>query len=476
MPNPVPRNLLVLVADEHRRDALGCMGHPWVQTPHLDALAARGTLFSNAYSPSPICVPARAALATGDHIHRSGHWDSAAPYRGEPRSWMHELRDRGLHVTSIGKLHFVGQGADHGFSEELLPMHVHEGRGWTAALLRKNPPPYTATQDLAAEVGAGDSSYTHYDREICECAVAWLQQPARQHTPWAAFVSFVSPHYPLRAPQEWFARYRSKPLDTPISSPPPTHPELQRLGEFYDYQRHFDPTRAHEARAAYYGLCSFMDHGVGQVLEALRASGQEGETLVIYLSDHGEMLGDHGFWTKQLMYEGSVAVPLIMAGPGAPPGHRVSTPVSLLDVAATARAQVGIHHPTLPGVPLTRLAQEPAQPERTVFSEYHDGGSSTATFMVRWDDWKYIHYVGERPQLFHLRQDPEECHDRAIHPDPEAQQALAEGERRLRAICDPEQVNADCFADQAQRIAALGGEAACRQGTFGHTPTPITPD
>ncbi|MDD9978211.1 MAG: sulfatase-like hydrolase/transferase, partial [Boseongicola sp.] len=137
-----PHNLLIIMSDEHRRDAMGCMGHPVVKTPNLDRLAARGTVFENAYTPSPMCVPTRAAVACGDHVHAIRHWDSATPYDGRIRSWMHHLRDAGVETTSIGKLHFRSGKDDNGFSEELLPMHVVGGVGWAVGLLRENPPAY----------------------------------------------------------------------------------------------------------------------------------------------------------------------------------------------------------------------------------------------------------------------------------------------------------------------------------------------
>lgn len=126
-------NFLVIISDEHRKDAMGCAGHPIVKTPNLDALAARGTMFDAAYTPSPMCVPTRAALATGDWVHKTGHWDSATPYAGNPRSWMRQLRDAGKEVVSIGKLHFRSGHDDNGFTEEILPMHVVGGVGWAIA-------------------------------------------------------------------------------------------------------------------------------------------------------------------------------------------------------------------------------------------------------------------------------------------------------------------------------------------------------
>ena len=114
-------NILIIISDEHRKDALGCAGHPIVKTPHLDGLAVRGTCFTNAYTPSPMCVPARASIATGQYIHTIGNWDSASPYDGTARSWMHHLREHGIHTASIGKLHFRSADDDNGFCEEILP-------------------------------------------------------------------------------------------------------------------------------------------------------------------------------------------------------------------------------------------------------------------------------------------------------------------------------------------------------------------
>ena len=176
-------NVLIIISDEHRKDALGCTGHPIVKTPNLDSLAARGTIFENAYTPSPICVPARAAMACGDYVHNIGCWDSATPYRGVPRSWMHKLRDGGIEVTSIGKLHFRSSEDDNGFSREILPMHVVDGVGWPVGLLRKDPPSFGAAPELAANVGAGASTYTDYDQAITEAACDWLLGCGKSETP-----------------------------------------------------------------------------------------------------------------------------------------------------------------------------------------------------------------------------------------------------------------------------------------------------
>lgn len=476
------KNLLIIISDEHRKDAMGCAGHPLVKTPNLDNLAERGSLFENAYTPSPMCVPTRAAIACGDHVHNIRHWDSATPYNGSIRSWMKQLRDAQIEVASIGKLHFRSSDDDNGFSEELLPMHVVEGVGWAVGLLRENPPPYDSASELAADVGVGASSYTDYDLAITETAEKWLHNQSNEDTPWAAFVSLVSPHYPLRAPEAFYSLYDPAEMDLPIgysAENRPEHPELKSISSFFKYDDYFNEQKIREAKCAYYGLTSFMDDCVGRVLQALEDSGQADDTVVVYVSDHGDMMGDLGFWTKQVMYDASAGVPMIIAGPGIPKARRVTTGTSLLDIAATALDVTGISDDAisknLPGRSLRDIANQPDDPDRTIFSEYHDGGSTTATFMIRWNHWKYVHYVGFNPQLFNLEDDPNELNDLACNAENNHRinSALQEGRRRLYLICDPDEVNKQCFSDQKERIKELGGEDACLNAyLFNHTPTP----
>ena len=468
-----PPNFLVIISDEHRKDALGCAGHPLVHTPHLDRLAARGTRFTNAYTSSPMCVPTRAALACGDHVHRTGFWDSATPYDGSAATWMHRVRDAGHEMVSIGKLHFRSGEDDNGFSEEILPMHVVGGVGWMAALLREDPPAYDAAAELAADSGPGSSSYTDYDLAITAAATDWIAARRNAERPWAAFVSLVSPHFPLRAPPEFYNLYADADFDLEPQQLP-DHPEIRNLARFFDYERHFTAETRHAAMAGYFGLTSFLDDCVGEILATLEESGQAEDTVILYLSDHGELLGDKGMWTKQVMYEASAGIPMILAGPGVPDGIVRNTAASIVDVAATALdVMLDTLDDSAPGLSLRQLAQDPDDADRTVLCEYHDGGSTTGAFMVRWGDWKYVCYPGMPPQLFNLAEDPSEDHDLGSDVSQRAAAARAEGAARLAAICDADAVNRQCFADQAARIEALGGIDVCRNAhLFNHTPTP----
>ena len=127
-------NVLILFSDEHRYDAMGCAGHSLVKTPHLDRLASDGTRFTRAYTPSPICVPARASLATGQYVHKNRCWSNAQAYQGEPVSWGHQLMRQGHRVDSIGKLHYRSNEYDNGFGEKILPMYIRDGKGWIKGL------------------------------------------------------------------------------------------------------------------------------------------------------------------------------------------------------------------------------------------------------------------------------------------------------------------------------------------------------
>ena len=133
---PQPANLIFFLSDNHNRQVTGCYGHPVVKTPTLDRIAARGTRFAGSYCASTLCVPSRASMATGRYVHQNGCWDNAIAYDGRIPGWAHRLRGQGHQVTAIGKLHFRSEKDDNGFSEEILPMHLHDGKGAIRNLLR----------------------------------------------------------------------------------------------------------------------------------------------------------------------------------------------------------------------------------------------------------------------------------------------------------------------------------------------------
>jgi choline-sulfatase len=473
-------NVLFIMSDEHSSKVLGAYGNSIIRTPNMDRLAEEGTLFENAYCNCPICVPSRASFATGRHVYEIGKWDNAIPYTGEPPSWGHRLQESGHRCESIGKLHYRSSEDSNGFGNEILPLHVLNGHGDIQGMLRKSPPVRASTAQLAGDAGPGESTYLAYDRNIRNEAIKWLDQAAKAppDKPWCLFVSLVCPHFPLVAPPEFFGLYDLDKLPMPLlreTAEFPDHPVLRKLREVQSYEDHFrDDEHVRIALAAYYGMVSFLDDNIGRILSALKRNGLNDDTLVVYTSDHGDNLGNRTFWGKSNMYEEAVGIPLIMRGPGVAAGARVKTPVSLVDAYPTIIEAVGEpvapEDKTLPGKSLLAIAKA-GELDRTILSEYHAVGSTTGIFMIRFGKWKYIHYEGERPQLFDLENDPGETRDLALIKGSET--VLAEGERRLYAICDPAKVNAQAFADQQVLIDKHGGEEkVLGMGSYPYTPAP----
>jgi choline-sulfatase len=458
-----PMNLLFILSDEHNPSMLGSSGHSVVKTPNLDELSKQGTRFEHAYCNSPICVPSRASLATGRYVHEVGAWDNAAPYIGGIPSWGHRLTEQGHRVTTIGKLHYRQDEDDTGFPDKRLSMHVLDGTGDVFSLVRDNMP-VRGGRSKITEAGPGDSEYTRYDRAITKEAVQFLRNEANNDDkPWVLFVSFVSPHFPLIAPQEYYDMYPLEDIDLPRDytlQTRPKHPAIDEYRRVWKLDEELDEHTIRKGRAAYYGLCSFLDAQIGEVLSALRESGLDDSTRIIYSSDHGDNLGEHGLWFKSSMYDASVAVPFIISGPDIPKGKVVENNISLIDCFPTIVNAVGAElaeeDRNLPGVSLLELARGETNVQRTVFSEYHAAGSLTGTFMIRGERYKYIHYVNYPPQLFDLQEDPHELNNLAEN---EAyREVLVDCERQLRSFVNPEEVDREARKDQLRRLDENGGK------------------
>ena len=472
-----PQNLVILLSDEHNARFLGCRNHPVVKTPNIDKLAGRGTLFRSAYCASPICVPSRASLATGRYACDTGFWDNAAPYDGSVPSWGHRLQEQGHLAVSIGKLHYRSADDSNGFEPEINPLHVLDGLGDLIGLIRKDMPERPGSSKFAAQVGRGETSYTKYDRDITARAVDWISKAPADGKPWVLFVSFVAPHFPLVAPEQFYDLYKDLDIDPASFSEGlelPDHPYYREMARNIAFDDYFDDAGREEAIRGYLGLCSFLDDNVGQVLGALDAAGLSDTTRVIYASDHGENLGKRGLWGKSTMYEESVAVPLIMAGPGIEAGCEVNTPVSLVDIFPTVLDAVGAAlqpaDEDLPGASLFDVASG-AVDERPIFSEYHAAGSVTGNFMLLKGRYKLITFAGMEPQLFDLETDPLETADLAAAPENAG--LITELLAELEKVTDTASADRRAKESQCNRIEAVGGlDAILKRGDFGYSPPP----
>lgn len=450
-----------------------------MHTPNLDALAARGTRFTNAYTPSPICVPARASLATGHWAHTNGYWDNAMAYEGRWTSWHHRLADAGVRVESVGKLHYRSKEDPTGFLAQHEPVHILDGIGLVWGSVRDPLPPTRGRSPIFDEMGPGESSYNRYDTRVTQLACDWLQQRGQdgaEAAPWALFVGLVAPHMPLVVPQEWLDLYPTDRLPPHKTLPAgkPRHPWVERLKTHWDHDAMLDSDEKRQmARACYFGLVSFMDAQVGRILAALDAQGLRESTTIIYTSDHGDNLGARGLWNKSTLYRESASIPMIVSGPGVPASRVCQTNVNLIDVYPTALAACDVpplpEERDLPGSSLLALASQADDLGRIGFSEYHAVGSESAAYMLAHGGFKLHHYVGHPPELFRLEEDPEELRDLA--QDPAYAQVLHEMQARLHLLLDPLAVDARAKRDQNNLVARFGGrDRALSKGNPGPTP------
>lgn len=331
------------MSDQHRADWMGCDGNASVQTPNLDSLAAAGTRFRYAYSSTPTCTPARAALLTGMSPWQHGMLGYSSVALKYPVELPKLLRDAGYQTLGIGKMHWSPQRNLHGFHQTLLD---ESGRVQSADF-RSDYRSWFASQapNLDADatgVGWNDNTAKPYvlpenlhpTRWTADCAVRFLETYQRSE-PWFLKVSFARPHSPYDPPQRWWDRYKDQDLP---------HSRSGDWAEGYRVRSSPEPSMWHgdigsegtrRARIGYSGSVSFVDEQIGRVLEALERRRWTGNTLIVYLSDHGDMLGDHWLWRKSYAYEASARIPMLAAGPGVRRKHVSDTPVEIRDITPT---------------------------------------------------------------------------------------------------------------------------------------------
>ncbi|GIX10843.1 sulfatase-like hydrolase/transferase [Elioraea sp.] len=377
------KNLLVILSDAHQARALSCAGHPTARTPHLDALARRGTRFIAAYAPATARAAAFAALATGRMPTAIGrHLDDDDPYDGAIPAWQHAVRDAGHAVVAIGALACHDPaGGDHGFSDRRLA-------GAAAALPAAGP--------LA---GPGESDQTRADRDIASEAQIWLREEApRQGVPWCLLVSLATPGYPLIAPPEHYYAADPERLALPERSSAEDEAALRRR------------------LAAYHGLVAFADEQVGRILDCLEQTGLALSTRVLYAAMRGESAGLRGPWGAPDLHEESIGVPMILAGHGVPQRTVVATPVSLRDLFPTVIDTLGLAAEAPEGTCSLVAVARGARPAREVVAEHRPAGACEPAVMLRDERWKLIRRSGQPPQLFDLDADPDERADLGASP------------------------------------------------------------
>jgi choline-sulfatase len=430
-------NLLYLHSDQHSPFVMGAYGDPLVQTPNLDRLAQRGVVLDGCYCPSPICVPSRMSALTGRYPHENRVWTNSHILDSATPTLAHAMGAGGYRPALVGRMHSVGPDQLHGYAERLVGDHGPNqpgGRGANHGSLTGTAGPARVSLEKS---GAGQSAYQVHDEDVTAAAVNWLdrygvrQRAGQELEPFSLSVGFMLPHQPFVARQEDYALYDGHMTmpRTPEAFSADLHPHMRAWREGCGIVEVSDEEIL-RARTAYWALVTCLDRLIGQILHALRANGLEDNTLIVYTSDHGEQVGEHGLWWKQTFYEDSVRVPAILSWPGKiPEGSRCERVCSGLDINATMLDALGC--PALPqshGRSLLPLLQDPNGTvwEDLAFSEFclDSAGAGGPTEengivhrMVRRGDWKLNYYDGQPCQLFNLVEDPREMRDRAGGPD-----------------------------------------------------------
>ncbi|MBM7791362.1 sulfatase-like hydrolase/transferase [Tenggerimyces flavus] len=435
-------NILLICTDQQRFNALAAYGNPEIDTPHLDRLASEGTLFENCYVQSPVCGPSRASLMTGRYVHSHGLWANGVALPRHERLFTRDLADAGYDCGLVGKLHlaacFGGRTEprlDDGFRVFRWAHDPYPGSSENAYhrwLKASRPALYEAALDPESDV-TFDSMPTegHYSHWIGEETIDYLRASRERDKPFCFIANFFDPHHGFGAPKEYLDRYDASSLAPPRTTPdelaskPPIYTDASRksyAGHAKGYAE-YTATELAETRAAYYAMVSLVDDEVGRILAALDEEGLADDTIVVFTSDHGEMLGDHQLMLKgPMMYEFAVRVPLLVRWPAVvPAGQRKRELVQWIDLAPTMLEAAGLPpSPAHQGASLLAMLTGTSEWERDwSLCEYRDSGHPydppVHTTMLRHDHWKLVVHHGvpatqrdRTGELYDLAVDPDE--------------------------------------------------------------------
>ncbi|MEV8466820.1 choline-sulfatase [Fluviibacterium sp. DFM31] len=451
-------NFLILMVDQLNGTLFPDGPADWLHAPNLKALAARSTRYANAYTASPLCAPGRASFMSGLLPSRTRVYDNAAEFTSDIPTYAHHLRRAGYQTCLSGKMHFVGPDQLHGFEQRLTTDIYPADFGWTPDYRKPGERIDWWYHNMGSVTGAGvaeTSNQMEYDDEVAFHATAKIRDLARGHDPrpWCLTVSFTHPHDPYVARKDYWDLYEDcAHLAPQIPAMPYADQDAhsKRIFDANDW-RSFDITETDIARSrrAYFANISYLDDKIGEILRALEATRQE--AVIVFVSDHGDMLGERGLWFKMCFYEGSARVPLMIAAPGMTAG-RVDDPVSTLDVTPTLCELAGVDlqevSPWVEGVSLAGVGPGDAR-GKPVAMEYAAEASNAPLIALRAGRWKYTNCVLDPEQLFDLDADPHELANLA--DDPAHAETLAHFRDLAADRWDLAQFDAQVRESQARR-------------------------
>jgi choline-sulfatase len=469
-------NILILMVDQLNGTLFPDGPAKFLHAPNLAALAARSTRFANTYTASPLCAPARASFMSGQLPSRTRVYDNAAEFASDIPTYAHHLRRAGYQTSLSGKMHFVGPDQLHGYEERLTTDIYPADFGWTPDYTRPGERIDWWYHNLGSVTGAGVAEITNqleYDDDVAHQAMQKLYDLSRggDPRPWCLTVSMSHPHDPYVARRSYWDLYEGCNQVTPETDPiayEDMDPHSRRLMDASDWRAStITPDHIARARRGYFANISYVDQKIGEILDVLKRTRQDENTIVVFLSDHGDMLGERGMWFKMSFFEGSARVPLMIAAPGPefgfPPG-RIDTPVSTLDIVPTLAELAGIDLgeilPWVDGVSLVGVAAGKAV-RGPVPMEYAAEGSVAPMVALRDGRFKLVLCEHDAPMLFDLETDPHELKNLAA--DPVHAEVLACMTAAARSRWDLQCFDADVRASQARRHIVY---AALRNGAY----------
>lgn len=446
MLSPKP-NLLYIHSDQHNPAVTGCYGDKLVQTPNLDKLALEGVVFENVYCPSPICVPSRMSMLSGRYPYENEVWTNSHILSSGIPTFAHAMGAAGYKPVLIGRMHALGPDQLHGYAERLVGDHGPNhpgGIGVDHGELSGTAGPARVSLQKS---GVGQSAYQVHDEDVTAATVDYLNRLGVQKRagllddPFSISVGFMLPHQPFVAREEDYNLYEGR-----MAMPTNSQPYSEKLHPYFQWWREkcgikeVSGDEILRSRTAYWALVTRMDIMIGQIINALKENELDQNTIILYSSDHGEQVGEHGLWWKQTFYEHSVKVPAILSWRGnLPESLRCSRVISSLDLNATMldalRARPLPNSRGRSVLPL--LNGDTVQWEDIAFSEFcTDDGCYQR--MIRNKDWKLNYYHGQPSQLFNLSEDPNELQDRAN--DPECHDIMTELTEKVLDGWNPERI------------------------------------
>ncbi len=471
---PKRPNILVIMTDEHNAAVMGCAGDRLARTPNLDSLTSRGVLFGAHYCASPICVPSRQSFTTGKYVSHHNVWGNTVGVPEGTPSLPRILNAAGYESFLDGKMHYKG-GASHGFqildeksglakSSKSKVVAVEDGADEKASqtggkkIRAHQRPPAGEFRDNKDELGEefkplGEENMDSFvDVGRRNGAITFLQHRKPGGKPFFLLVGFIAPHYPLVAPPQYLEHFKDR-----IPMPEIPQGYLDALPLNYQHLRndrkleHVPDQTVKLAREAYYARVEWTDQQIGMVLDALKASPFADNTVVIYTSDHGENMGEHGLWWKNCMYDTAARVPLIVSWPARWKGgqHRDGA-CGALDIVQTIAGLAGAKTPAdWSGTSMLAWLDNGASAWKDqAVSEYYSGYVASGMAMIRQGDWKYVYHTradekhGPQRELYCLKTDPKELSNLAADPAQEQRLAAMHSALAKELGEDPEQAEA----------------------------------